>query len=322
MITVESVDPRSAGQSAALLSTAWKLPSLRYTAGYLNWQLAFPGEGPVQAVAVAATGPSGWIGFAGATPRRVEVAGHCEWLHLVSFVAVHPEWQGQGISSRLYEVLLAAVLSQAAGGVVTFAQKESAGMVSLRKGYARSAYTEYDLGAFDSLGWVVRPPPGGKPSPAGRPAGLPAADSSVLVANYPSQSGFEHYLADPRGARWVDFGPDAKGRRRGVLAVQAERQTIRGVEPFLCVTNSFGAPFSSADALAIVAELGDTAQSRIRTGTIPNARGWTPEVARVAGMRTLPGQHRGFFYRPAGQPAIGLGGRVRERHDPGTNLAR
>lgn len=300
---VVTVDPvASAESAAAVLTRAWPPPALRYTADYLRWQFTFPGDGAIRPVAVAASGQGGFLAFAGATPRRIRLGPETLWAQLVSFVAVDPDRQGQGLASRLYDVLLAQVAAQGAGAVVTFAVDASAGLAALRSAYRRHGWAETDLGPIDALGVVL--PGGGKGlrEGEGNPSAVAPA-GQVLVDNAPDAATLAHYFRDPRGAQWIDLGQAPDGARRGAVITAAERTSARGIEPFGCVTNLFGGPWSDAEAKQLAAEVGRRAPAGATVATIPNPATIGPEVARAARMRTLPGRYRGFLYRLAGAPA-------------------
>ena len=58
-----------ASEASRILEDAWEPPTLRYSPGYLGWQLTFPSEVELPAVAAAEGGEP--VGFAAATARRL-----------------------------------------------------------------------------------------------------------------------------------------------------------------------------------------------------------------------------------------------------------
>ena len=92
-----------ATEASRILEEAWEPPTLRYTPGFLHWQLSFPSA--VELPGVAAFEGTDPVGFAAATARRLRCGSAVFDMAIVSFVAVRPAWRGQGIASGLYRVL-------------------------------------------------------------------------------------------------------------------------------------------------------------------------------------------------------------------------
>ncbi len=297
MVTVAPVDPAGAAASgAALLRRAWAPPALHYTEAYLRWQLGFPPADGIGAVAVRAEAGSEWVGFAAATPRRVEVAGTPIDAHLVSFVAVAPEARGSGLGHRLYAVLLDRLVAAGAQAVITFGLEGSVGLSLLVRAYEAAGFRTVDLGEYPSLGMVI--PRTATAREASPPPGLPASGPADLLASAPTEEQWRHYLTDPRGTRWLGLPDRGTLTGRGGLAVLAERATTRGVEPFACLTNLFGGPFDAAD-LAILAEGLAGFGPPGTVATLPNPEGLPLEEARSRGLRRLAVNYCGkLFTRP------------------------
>jgi GNAT superfamily N-acetyltransferase len=256
----------------------------------LAWQLGFPAPAGIAAAAVVATAGSDAVGFAAATPRRVVIGDEPRWIHLVSFVGVDPAWRGHRIARRLYRTLLGELSQQSGTGVLTFAQEGSAGLAVLTEAYREAGFVERDLGRYQPLGLIVKDTPDDglgrfDQLPSRPPRGAPAA-----IANAPDDAAFAHYLADPRGARWIRLADSGDA---AALAVIAERATGRGVEPFVCVTNFFGSVLALSSAAKLAAGAGRLTHGGCRTVSIPNAR---PLSGATAPFRAFPGAFVGKFY--------------------------
>jgi GNAT superfamily N-acetyltransferase len=113
-----------ASEASRILEDAWEPPTLRYSPGYLGWQLTFPSE--VELPAVAATEGGEPVGLAAATDRRLRCGSSAFGVAVVSFVAVRPAWRNRGVASGLYRLLLKA-LADLSVPVITFGIPGSGG---------------------------------------------------------------------------------------------------------------------------------------------------------------------------------------------------
>ena len=225
-----------AAEASALLRLAWKTPALHYSPEYLAWQLSFPGPWP--APGAAAFEGSTLVGFAASTHRRIQSGERSIEASLVSFVAVHPDHRNQGITGRLYAILLAALVERDSE-IIMFALAESLGQRGVLSSYPKAGYTLRSLGSYPQYGCVVRRAasdqdeverawevcPKGTEAAALEDAVAECAIDRNLIWSNPSEAQIAHYLRiRASGVSWSKEKQAAGSRpRRGSFEPNTRR---------------------------------------------------------------------------------------------------
>lgn len=300
MATTERLSPLSAcEEAAALLRAAWNPPCVHYSAEYLAWQLSFPGPEPLAVGAVEANGSLS--GFAAATPRRLRLGTVTEFAYLVSFVAVHPEYQGQGLAARLYAALLAEI-ARTGRPVVTFAAEGTAGERALRR-------------AYPEAGWSLTLPipytvHGGFPRPTTRTTRIETSPAPETVASLvtacaaqgvlwsaPDATALLHYAAGPGRkvirvdtSEGVPLGAGIVASAEFVTEERIRRSSV--VEAFFCPD-----PTLATEALSTLCHHAFTLGSPV---LFYNLQGVDAAVLRAVGLRRAPSPFHAFLAAPKG----------------------
>jgi GNAT superfamily N-acetyltransferase len=288
-IHVTCVDPRSvAGAASRVLTDAWPPPCLVYSPGCLAWQLGFPGQ--VEARAVLATDGDEPVGFAGSTPRRVWFKGEAHEIHIVSFVAVRPPWQGMGLSGQLYRTLLAS-LREAGATVVTFAQPDSAGEHALVRAYGAAQFVVRTLAPHLAYGY--------------RPTGISSAlrarevePPTLLECVRPADEGVlwwapdareaAHLRSDPRRRQTLVLEDDQGHALAGGTAVEQDLSTGGGATKVASLETVYLAepePERLRGLCEAVTRLHEWPSGAVTATSLATL---TPDLVRSAGLRRLP----------------------------------
>lgn len=286
-----------AGQAARLLTAAWGHASaLEYSAAYLDWQFRFPAPESNAPLAVAAESDGECIGFCGATPRRVRLGGQTRFVPAVSFVAVHPDWSGKGISAALYEELLGR-LTDRGSAVLTYGQPGTAGNHLIEKAYPANGYQLHSIGEYSVYGCMPRPGVGAEWKVA-QAAGLPEQideEAGNWAWSDPNEAQMAHYALDPRPRRWIAV--EREGRRAAGWAVDVSVRSPQGNLSVVPSLESVWCGKEDAEALAALArEVGS------RMVTAPNLLYWKEALQRI-GFRQTPAVFRGYWATPRGYEA-------------------
>ncbi|MDQ6759064.1 MAG: GNAT family N-acetyltransferase [Acidobacteriota bacterium] len=308
-IQFRRVDGREfAIEAAAILSSAWQLPGLHYSPEYLQWQLSFPGEWPVPAI--AAFSGSTPVGFAAGTHRRMRYQTTSLDAVVVSFVAVHPGHRNQGIAAGLYRNLL-ALLMEVRANVLTFAQSNSAGQRMIQKAYPDAGFQLTPFGTYGIFGCM------GQVSPVSTPWSQAAASESArdlsrvvdllasgngLLWSDPSEDQLRHYEVDPRDRRLLMYR-DADGTLSGAAwAVRAEHATSRGIE-LVPTIECLWLDRSRTAVLRELAAVTANVWSNLSRPSIVHASnlcGFDAEALRREGFRQIAASFQGYAAAPSG----------------------
>jgi GNAT superfamily N-acetyltransferase len=297
------VDGRdSAAQASELLTCAWPLPTLQYSAPYLAWQLSFPG--PHTPRAVAAFDEGRMVGFAGATPRRIwnGEAFYDAWM--ISFVAVHPDMRKHGVAGRLYELLLAEL--QALGGpIITFAIRGSGGQRAIEKAYPAAGYRLYATGSYPVYGCLARAVPDGADweTAGGNTDSILAAiynhPSSVpLIRSAPTAGQTSHYLTDPRPRTLLVLRSSGAMIEGAAWAVRVDFLGVSGkavVPTIECIWLDRRKPEVLPALAAATARLWPEDRSANPVVQAPNLAGFNVAALRHLGFRHVGVQYEGYL---------------------------
>src|SRR5215213_651139 len=151
---IEAVDPLTAAAAvSSILQSAWKPPCLNYSPAYLAWQLSFPGA--LQPKVVVAFEDDKEVGCACVTQRSFIVDGTQTDAYVLSFVAVVPSAQGQGLATAIYAALLKRISSEAP--VIAFAEPGSSGEHVLINSFATALFERRPLQPCRAVGYLHRP---------------------------------------------------------------------------------------------------------------------------------------------------------------------
>lgn len=147
---IQREDPTRVAEIASqILLASWPRPCLDFSPQYLHWHFGFPGSLP--AIAVLAHDGATPIGFGGLTPRRVRFCEASQAVYLLSFVAVRPEWRGQGVATAIYSELFTA--APAGIPLVVFALRNSEGERLLRRACEEAGRYNHTLGEYCLRGY-------------------------------------------------------------------------------------------------------------------------------------------------------------------------
>jgi len=276
-----------------------------YSPAYVAWQLSYPGR--VRARAVLATDGDEPVGFAGSTPRRVWLAGEPREVHIVSFVAVRPAWQGKGLSGQLYAMLLAG-LREAGVTVVTFAQPDSAGERSLLRAYEEAQFVVRSLAPHLVYGYRPAGVSSTRRSREIEPTALleclrPAADGGVLWWA-PDEREATHLRTDPR-RRTALLVEDDQGRTvAGATAVEQDLVTRDGATKGAALETVYLAEPKPEDLRGLcdaVTRLQERPSGAVTAASLSTL---TPDLIRAAGLRRLPAGFTAYLCTASGFGAI------------------
>ncbi len=270
MVNLVDGPVRIASKAAALITAAFPVPSLEMTSAYLEWLLGTELSGSPPTRAAAAFDRDRLVGFAAAMPRPLALADTQEWGYVVSFVAVHPDFRGIGLSHELYRTLLEPIASERCP-VLTFAVAESAGAQAIRSAYPRAGFVGTELEPLSAWG-ALR----GRQRERVEP--LQVAEAPTLVLHDSPDVG-RHLDADPRGSVAL-----ADGAR----ATAAWRTTAAGRQPTILLEML---P-SSLEADAINSAVGAAFTAFPEHGrqlSVPGIFRDAAGVAARAGLRRMPG---------------------------------
>ena len=278
-----------ATEASEILSGAWAPPALHYSPEYVSWQLDFPG--PCEAPAVAAFVGSLPVGFAAGVHRRVRVAGEAVDVLVVTFVAVLPDYRGQGIVHALYARLLADI-RQSGLPVITFGRSNSSGQRAIEHAYPAA---DFPLKAFgEYAGYAIMPrsvSPGGWNVSTALP---PIPLETPLAWSSPTELQFEHYSRDPRKRRlWMH--PDGGW----AWATEIEFVSQKGLETVTTLEAISGVPLDRLAGLAAAAGEGRLVQA-------PNLMGYNPQGLRPIGFRQVSTPWVGYWSGSAPANATNL----------------
>lgn len=293
-----------ASEASSILEEAWDPPALRYTPTYLSWQLSFPSELKLPAVAAFEGGDP--IGFAAATSRKLRSGSAVYDAAVVSFVAVRSNWRGQGIASGLYRLLL-KTLADLCVPVITFAIPGSQGHKALLRGYSEAGFHMQEMGIYDNYAFISRSEVaqsdktahfsenfGDVPSLA---ASLALRDDSALWSA-PESLQMDHYFSDPRPRKLVVVEHAAGGICGAGFVVHAELRTAQGITR-AATLDSVWMPSEEANGLQALLRKASVAwPSSSGSPTVvmcPNLCGFDAAVLRATGVRKTGAQFCGYL---------------------------
>ncbi len=264
-------DPvRIATKAAALIAAAFPVPSLEMTGDYLTWLLGAEWTGSPRALAATAFDRDVLVGFAAAVPRPLEFAGTPEWGYVVSFVAVHPDFRGAGLSRELYRALLEPIAA-AKVPVLTFAVAESAGAHAITVAYPRAGFVGTELAPLSAWG-ALRGRGRDRVSP------VPVPDAPTLSLQ-----------ASPEVDRYLDADPRGSVRlASGARATAAWRSTTAGRQPTVLLEllpSSLEAHAINSSVAAAFRAFPEHGRQLSVPGIFPDAA----DAAAEAGLRRMPG---------------------------------
>lgn len=260
------------GPVADLLALAYPAGSLRMDRQYLEWALGDEPDSRGTALGVVGGPPDAPVGFAGACPARLQTDGWSGSAHIVSFVAVAPEVQGQHLARRMYERLLGELAREYDALVLTFARAGTAGAHLIETVYPALGW--HGTALEPMLSWGI---------PRRRIAAL-RGDSSLGCAN---PTGLR-LAADPSTALWIESDPRLVHRR-------ADGTRILSVpllgDPDVFVGSIDMLPEAlNAGALVETLHGADAAlPHEVSQIIVPNLDVAAAMVAGASGLRRLPG---------------------------------
>jgi len=304
-LSFELVDGAGLSADASrLLEEAWNPPAVHYTPNYLTWQLSFPS--PSGLPCAAAFDGSKLVGFAGATARRLRHGAGDIYAAIVSFVAVHPDWRGQGAATGMYRILVQA-LAEREIPVITYAMPATAGERALLKAYPAAGFRIQPLGTYSNYAFAR-----GGDGTDEQWRGYFSEDAAVLSSlaeeladedttglwSGPTQPQLEHYFTDPRPRKLILVEHASTGHRGGGFVLRSELRTPDGV---VTVTTLDSVWLQSAAITALPCLLRLAAAAWPHSGTAPpvvmcpNLSGFDPSALRSIGLRKTGGQFCGYF---------------------------
>lgn len=252
---------------AEWITAAFQPNGLRFTPAYLRWVASNPAGS--RACVIRMTSRDQTIGLLAAVPRAFVYAGVRLVGHVVSFVAVHPEHRGKGVSSDLYSAIVESIRGETAG-VLVWGRAGSAGERAFRRGFATAGWQESQLGT--QRGWASLL---GRLRSDGPPTGTAAVDSpSSLTDELGSYASADPRLVHLTGA--------------GTRLLREELMTPNGPQPYFVVE---GLP-EHGDAALLRHELEllhDTVSPPARQLLLPSVPYWVESAAPALGLRRIPG---------------------------------
>lgn len=297
---IERVDPASVAEEASLvLREAFPAPALHYTADYLRWQLGFPGARARAALAREGDEPAGFVGL---TPRRFKWRGVETDGHVLSFVAVRPQFRGRGLAGELYAEILRDVRDAGLPTVVFVEAHSPAAQHVLFKAVERAGVRMKRLGQHENHGFVLRAgaaPLAASATPVLDPApvldAIAACSAERVLWAAPDRAQLEHHLRDPRPRKLLVV--EEQGRTVGAASVLlAEITAGQGLERVPTVDAVF-LPEPTSDRVAAVmratAEL-FAAQATSPVVSAPSLTIVPPEQRKAAGLRRTGAIYESF----------------------------
>ena len=297
--------------ASAILEEAWDPPAIRYTPGYLQWQLSFPASPALPAAAAFGDGEP--VGFAAASARRVRCGSDHTDVALVSFVAVRRSWRKQGIAAGLYSTLTSA-LSERDLPVITFASPSSTGERTLLSSYQKANFSAQPLGDYLNYAHMARDTTAGSDYEAVITDDLCLArsvindcgsDATVLWSD-PSDAQLEHYAADPRGRKLVIVRHSTAGLVGAAWVIRMEHRTVTGPS-VLKTLDCVWMRKDHARALPALYRCAAAAWPGEQNGPVigaPNLSIFDPAILRTMGIRQTGAKFRGYFCAPRSCCAI------------------
>jgi GNAT superfamily N-acetyltransferase len=303
-IRFELVDGRCFAESGSrLLRASWARPVVDYSASYLNWQLTFPSE--VDMPAVAALDATELVGFAATSTRRIRFRAALFSVLIVSFVGVHPLYRNRGVGGGLYDVLLRSIRNQGAT-VMTFGIPDSAGERTLLRAYSAAGFEVHELDTHFNYGAVasrLAPNPEWVAEIADESTQILAelasecADRSPAIWSDPDEKQLLHYEKDPRRRTLITVKCSSGAIRGAAYLVEAPIQTPTGLTS-VPTLDAVWLPAMEVGALvALFHRAAVHANAALRGINIsaPNLSGFSRELLRSAAIRQTGTAFRSYL---------------------------
>ncbi|MCC6551612.1 MAG: GNAT family N-acetyltransferase [Polyangiaceae bacterium] len=304
---IEFVDPALAAEDGALvLREAWAPPVLHYTAGYLRWQLSFPGPPPRAALARESGDPAGFMAM---TPRRLRMGGITSHAYLVSFLGVRPTYQGRGLAGRLYDLMFGDLRASGLPGVVFVEAHSESAQHLLARTAQRVGLRLRRLAAHRNHGHVAR-----RNAPALSMAAaeitperaLEAVDACAaagVIHAAPDLEVLAHHGRDPRPRKLVGVEESGRVTAAGSVAL-FEIKTAQGID-HVPTLEALYLPEPTAERLSALLRAASAAfagQATSPAVSVPSVAALDPALLRAAGLRATGAVYDAFVCHLEGHP--------------------
>jgi GNAT superfamily N-acetyltransferase len=289
--------------AAAVLQASWQPPCLDYSTDYLRWQFSYPGDPGARGVAAFASGEP--IGFAAVVPRTVAFEGKRHQILLLSFVAVRPDFRGQGVGKALYAALT-AITNQTGRLILSFAEAGTAGRRLLVESLQSAGYCHRDLGPCLSHAGIANDRESHHPKwtpcdPDEFSDLLLSLSDHALLSSSPDQKQCEHELLDPRG-RELLIARGESGRAIGAARlVKARFLSPDGRPEVVPMIDSLALADPEADSLRellIYCARWCADNGATRTVLLPNPSGIPAAILRGSGFRAQRSRFEAHVFSP------------------------